>query len=98
MKYQIIIKHLKSGEEVFNEKCDVVICGISCGQMACNAKGYVGHPPRGNHENLHVLMAIRAAELAARRARERYHVENYNAERVVIEDGYGISDLREEEK
>lgn len=98
MKYQIIIKHLKSGDEVFNEKCDVVICGISGGEMACNAKGYVGHPPRSNHESLHVAMAIRGAELAARRARERYHVKNCNAERVVIEDGYGISDLREEEK
>ena len=102
MKYQITIKKLESGEVVFERECDAVICGICDDgnfEKGFNPEGFSALPSPDKYKchEAKVNMAMRSAHEAIRKTCERY-LPNKVCESIVIEDGYGISDLREEEK
>lgn len=102
MKYQITIKMLESDEVVFKRECDAVICGICDDgnfEKGFMPEGFSALPSPDKYklDEAKVSMAIRSAQKAIRKTSEHY-LPNNACETITIQDGYGISDLREEEK
>jgi hypothetical protein len=102
MKYQITIKKLESDEVVFERECDAVICGIcDDGNFEKGFKpvGFSALPSPDKYklDEAKISVAIRSAQVDITKTYEHY-LPNKACESLVIEDGYGISDLREVEK
>jgi hypothetical protein len=93
---------LESDEVVFERECDAVIGGICDDgnfEKGFKTEGFsaLPSPEKYKLDEAKVGMAIQSVHEVIRKTREHY-LPNKACESIVIEDGYGISDFREEEK